>query len=82
MDEPFEIAVNYKNTSISFIGKLIRYGYTHKIQVSIYGEDILFEPDEEGNYRAVLDYAKRREEKNVDIELLKSIAEAIETIVK
>jgi len=34
--------------------KLIVTGYTHKFGVDVNGQNIIFEPDEERNYRAVI----------------------------
>ena len=48
----------------------------------MYGEEVLFEPDEERNYRALVDTITLEKGKKLDIELLKAIASAIEAIVK
>ena len=82
MDEPFEIPVTYKGKEISFPSKLLKLGYVYKIQVNVNGQEIIFEPDEEINYRAIIDPDNPLPGKKVDLELLKSIAEAIEAIVK
>ena len=82
MDEPFELPVIYKEQELMFPAQLILSGYTHKIQVDVYGEEVLFEPDEERNYRALVDTITLEKGKKLDIELLKAIASAIEAIVK
>ena len=41
-----------------------------------------FEPDEEGTYRAVINYEEINNSKNIDVELLKEISKSIEAIVK
>lgn len=82
MDEPFEILVTYQNKELSFTAMLLKYGYTYKIQVMVKGQEVLFEPDEERNYRAVLNLSDRKEPGNIDAGLLQAIAEAIESIVK
>ncbi len=43
--------------------------------------EVLFEPDEERNYRAVID-PEQVERSRIDVEVLKAIAEAIEVITK
>lgn len=49
----------------------------------MFGEEILFEPDEERSYRVLPDYEKRdHANREIDIEILKAVAEAIETLVK
>ena len=83
MDESFEITAYYKNREIPFEAKLLRFGFSYKIQVIVEGQKILFEPDEERNYRAVIDTSiESAPGKEVDKDLLKAIAETIEGIVK
>ena len=84
MNEPFEITVPYKGGNLSFNARLIRYGYTHRIIVSVFGRDVAFERDEERNYRAlVVDPAGTAiTNKDLDVGLLGAIAETIEQIVQ
>ena len=83
MNDSFEIDVEYKLRSTSFNARLIQFGYTHKILVSVFGREIFFEPDEEGHYRATVEFTESNETtKDIDIQLLKAIAETIESIVK
>jgi len=82
MEEDFELPVEYKGEQFRFNCKLIVIGYTHKFNVNVNGQTIVFEPDEERNYRAVLSYDDIGKNKSVDIELLKEIAKAIELIVQ
>jgi hypothetical protein len=44
-------------------------------------KEIFFEPDEERNYRALIDTTKLNTGKEIDIDLLKAIAESIESVV-
>jgi hypothetical protein len=60
---------------------LLVTGYTHKFMVEVYGQTIIFEPDEGGDYRAVIPYDDINKAKNYDKDLLKSIATAIQGIV-
>jgi len=56
MDEEFEIPVVYNNQQYHFKARLLQLGaYTDKIQVNVNGTEVLFEPDEERNYRAYID---------------------------
>ena len=82
MDETFDIPVTYKNKELAFKGKLLQLGYTHKIEVEIDGDKLLFEPDEERNYRATIELSKINDAKKIDIDLLKVVANAIEKIVR
>ena len=82
MDEQFELPVEYKGQQHIFKATLVVYGFTHKFHVDVNGQVIVFEPDEERNYRAVLNYEDIGNNKNIDIELFKKISEVIEEIVR
>ena len=83
MNEPFEITVSYKGENLSFNARLVPYGYTHRIIVSVSGREVVFEPDEERNYRAWVDAAESTiTSKELDVALLRAIAETIEEIVR
>lgn len=83
MDEEFEIPVLYNNQMLLFKAKLLILGsYTHKIQVDVYGTEVLFEMDEERNYRAHIDPTNTDALEKANIYLLKEIALAIESIVR
>lgn len=81
MAESFTLDVLYKNIPRQFDAELRVTGYTYRIMVSVNDQEIIFEPDEERNYRAVLpDNAKKQ---NVpDVELLKAIASGLEAALK
>jgi hypothetical protein len=80
MDEPFDLPVLFKGEEHLFTSELQHIGYTHRILVDVYGTEVSFEPDEERNYRAILDPEKINQK--LSVELLKAIAQAIEEIVK
>jgi hypothetical protein len=81
-DNNFEIPITYKGKEINFPASLVTYGYTYKIVVNVYGILISFEPDEERNFRAIVNWDDLHETNNIDKELLKEIAAAIESITK
>ena len=81
MGEQFELPVEYNGRQHLFKATLNVYGYTHKFHVDVNGQILIFEPDEERNYRAVLNYDIDIN-KNIDVELLKKISQAIEKIVR
>jgi hypothetical protein len=81
MNETFEIPLTYKGKEVTFPSKLIIYGYSYKIQGDVYGTEVLYEPDEERNYRATVN-PDELESKKIDVELLKAIADTLEAIVK
>jgi hypothetical protein len=82
MDEPFELPVTYKGKELSFTSRLLVLGYTHKFSVNVKGQEPFFKPDDNGDYRALIDPSKEDEYKKIDMELLKAIAQAIEVVIR
>ncbi len=80
-NEEFNLPVFYKEEELLFSSQLLILGYTHKFVVDVDGNEIIFEPDEERNYRAVVDVAKINP-KLVDTELLKAISDALSGLTK
>jgi hypothetical protein len=80
MYDEFELPVRYRNEELLFPAQLQQSGYTHRFRVDVYGQEVFYEPDEEGSYRALIDPEKLN--KHVTVELLRTIAEAIETVTK
>jgi hypothetical protein len=81
MSEQFTFTIPYKNENREFEAELRVFGYTHKIAISIDGTEILFEPDEERNYRAVLPGSDSTA-KNMDTALLELLAVELGNIFK
>ena len=81
MDDYFEIPVTYRGEERSFTFRFLMTGYTHKIEVDVDGVLVLFEPDEDQNYRALVDESQIKNIK-LDVDLLRAIAEVIESIRK
>jgi hypothetical protein len=82
MDELFELPVFYKGKELLFPARLLQLGYTHRFVVDVYGQEVFFEPDEERNYRALVEPEQLEGNKKIDVELLKTIAERIEAVLK
>jgi hypothetical protein len=82
MDEPFEIPVGYKGQELLFPAYLQQSRFTHRFAVDVYGQEIFFERDEEGSYRALIDREQLKANRKLEIELLRAIAEAIEAILR
>lgn len=53
MNEPFILSVAYQGEKHELKARFERWGYTHRFMVLIDDETFTFEPDEEGNYRAL-----------------------------
>ena len=79
MDEPFVITVNHNGGEREFDASLQVFGYSHRFHVMVDGTEVLFERDEEGNYRAII--PPEHTGKIPDAGLLQSIALAIMQIL-
>ena len=82
MEDSFSIDVDFKGKEYSFEAILVAVGYTHKIRISLNGVEVTFEPDEERNYRAILNTSEQSSMKAVDIELIKAVGEKIQSILQ
>jgi len=80
MEDSFSINVDFKGKEYSFEARLATVGYTHKFYIVINGVEVTFEPDEERNYRAILNTSDHSSIKGVDIELIKAVGEKIQSI--
>jgi hypothetical protein len=82
MEEDFSLPVLFENKEHHFPARFLNYGYSSKLQVDVYGTNVLFEPDEERNWRALISYEDVQANKKLDKDLIKAIAEAIEELTK
>lgn len=82
MEEEFQLPVTFNNKEIAFPARLLNYGYSYKLEVDIEDTQVLFEPDEERNWRALISYEDIKANKKISIDLLKAIASSIEDVVK
>jgi hypothetical protein len=73
----FTLLVNYEGKEYQLESELRLLGYTHKIAIKLDAREILFEPDEERNYRAVIP-AHDDSKAEIDIGLVKAIAKELE----
>jgi hypothetical protein len=78
--EGFEIPVFYKGKELMIPAYLQVWGYSYKIVAEIEGQTFQFEPDEERVFRAI--HMGESKGKEPDKELIRLVAEAIETIVR
>lgn len=74
-EEPFELPVVYKGRELLLPARLVKTGYTYRIYVLAAEQEIIFEPDEERNFRAMVENGTGG---NVPAELLQVIVEALE----
>lgn len=82
MDEKFQLPVEYKGEELALNTSLLVTGFTHKFVVEVYGQEIIFEPDEERNYRAIIPYEEVGKNKTLDQGLLKEIASVLQVLIK
>ncbi|MDP9077735.1 MAG: hypothetical protein M3O71_09960 [Bacteroidota bacterium] len=77
MNEPFNLPVSYQGTEHEFKARFERWGYTHRIAVLIDETTFVFEPDEEGGYRALIGPETANLSGTQDIGLLRAVAEKL-----
>jgi len=82
MEEEFQLPVTFNNKELNFPARLLNYGYSYKLEINIEGTKVLFEPDEERNWRALIEEKDIIANKKISAELLREIASAIELIMK
>ena len=82
MDDNFTLPVTYMGRNYNFPAQLLNYGYSYKLQVDIDGTNVLFEPDEERNWRALISYEDLQANKKLNPSLLQAIALVIDEITK
>ena len=80
MDESFSVSINYKGSEYSFEARLVTAGYIHKFYVIINGLEIIYEPDEERNYRAISQISHDLKDLDLDLELIKAVGIQIESL--
>ncbi|MEP7377013.1 MAG: hypothetical protein ABI675_26675 [Chitinophagaceae bacterium] len=81
MEEGFELPVSFNKAELNFPARLLSYGYSYKLEVEIAGKKILFEPDEERNWRALVAYEDLENNKKISAELLQAVVLSIEKIM-
>ncbi len=81
MENEFELSVSFNGNNLTVPAKLLNYGYTVKLEVEMEETKVLFEPDEERNWRELISF-KDMQDKKLDGELLKAIAVFIKAITK
>lgn len=80
MNEEIDIPIIYKGNELIIKAKVVKFGYIHRFEVEVDGYSVIFEPDEERNYRVILNPVDDKNSKSIDLELLKQIAKTIESL--
>jgi hypothetical protein len=79
MSQIFELPVTYRSEEYLFPSELMQTGYTFKISMKIRETDLLFEQDEEGNFRAMVEPALLHTA-HIDQELLQIVCETLKEV--
>ena len=78
MEDYFTISVTVDGKELELEGRLLLQGYIHRIKVVVNEVTVLFEPDEERNYRALITAEQLEGKgKNLNRNILQAIAEAL-----
>ena len=80
MAQTFIIPVIFEGEETDFSASFEPYGYTYRIAVDLFGSKILFEPDEEGSYRALISPDEIIISNAINRELLSAIIAMLETV--
>ena len=80
MSDQFDLPVLHQGKELLFPAEFLPMGYTHKIKVTVGATDLLFEPDEEKNYRAIVPDADRELVSRLDTHLLRTICETLDEL--
>lgn len=81
MEEPFILELNYKGTALELPAQLQLLGYIQRFVVSLPENDVWFERDEEGAFRAMLPPDVLEKRMHIDVQLIQAIAAKIEAIL-
>lgn len=81
MDEPFLIPVSYMGKELEYEGRLHLSGYLHKIEIDVEGISVMFEPDEERSYRALVSQEQMEKSKHLNAGLLEAIANQLDSLL-
>ena len=81
MQDSFTFSLPYNKTQREFEASFERRGYSYRINVTIDGALVSFEPDEERNFRAVIpvDYPDKQ---NIDVKMVAAIAGKLEELFR
>jgi hypothetical protein len=81
MDERFLLELTYKGELLKYDAETRNSGYVQKVAVDIDGIVVLFEPDEEGSYRALVSPEQiNQKDNNLEVGLLQTIAQKLESL--
>jgi hypothetical protein len=74
-EELFELPVEFGGSEVMLPARWVQMGYTYKIFVQVNDAEVVFEPDEERNFRAIIE---KDMDRNLSPELIKAIGQSLE----
>ena len=80
MPESFDLPVTFNGQEWLLPAEFMTMGYTHRIKITVDGVALLFEPDEEKNYRALLENTEKDGLKAPDREFVQKISETLHSL--
>lgn len=80
MEYDLELPVTYKGKELLFPLKVVPQGYVYRFLVKIEEAEMIYEKDDEGEYRAVIAKPDEYKGKLPERELLEAIGEVIRSI--
>jgi len=83
MNNDFTLSINYKGEQKEFEARLVQFGYSYRIVVTVIDVEIYFEPDEERNFRVVkMPGQDQQKLEKIDKGLLQELKDKIEFIIR
>ena len=73
MENIFSIEIRHNGAALTFDARLDTIGFVHKILIKVNGIDVTFEPDEERNYRAMVQPSQMASLKEPDMHIIAAI---------
>ena len=77
MGEIFELEIEHNGKLQIFEGELRTLGYTHKIYIDVNGVAVIFEPDEERNFRAIVEGGNDKVHARLIEKIIKELEESL-----
>jgi hypothetical protein len=78
MDKTIDLPITHNGKQLSFPARLVRFGYSYRIEVDINETIITFERDEERNWRALIN--PETGNPKVDTDLINSIIQVLDSL--
>jgi len=76
MEHYFDLPVVYNGEEQVYKGRLATFGYVYKFYIVVDGRELVFEKDDEGQYRVLTESEDK--DKSVDAGLLQAVIKSLE----